>query len=95
MIKSSITYTKGNDWWLSRRDEDGRENYPDQIRVGSLEDPRVFVPERTCHIKLSKTSVWHCDVCGQTIDGNCFADNGGRLTEYRYCPSCGARVVDE
>ena len=51
--------------------------------------------ERTCHIKLSKTSVWHCDGCGQTIDGNCFADNGGRLVEYRYCPNCGARVVDE
>lgn len=50
--------------------------------------------ERTCRIKLSKTSVWHCDGCGQTIDGNCFADNGGRLTEYRYCPNCGARVVD-
>ena len=50
--------------------------------------------ERTCHIKLSKTSVWHCDGCGQTIDGNCFADNGGRLTEYRYCPNCGAKVVD-
>ena len=51
--------------------------------------------ERTCHIKLSKTSVWHCDGCGQTIDGNCFADNGGRLTEYRYCPKCGARAVNE
>lgn len=51
--------------------------------------------ERTCRIKLSKTSVWHCDGCGQTIDGNCFADNGGRLTEYRFCPNCGAKVVDE
>lgn len=48
---------------------------------------------RTCHIKLSKTSVWHCDGCGQTIDGNSFADNGGRLIEYRYCPNCGAKVV--
>ena len=50
---------------------------------------------RTCHIKLSKTSVWHCDGCGQTIDGNCFADNGGRLVEYRYCPNCGARIIKE
>ena len=58
-------------------------------------DGQWYVPERTCRIKLSKTSVWHCDSCGQTIDGNCFADNGGRLTEYRYCPKCGARVVDE
>ena len=51
--------------------------------------------ERTCRIKLSKTSAWHCDGCGQTLDSNCFADNGGRLTEYRYCPNCGARVMDE
>ena len=58
-------------------------------------DGQWYVPERTCRINLSKTSVWHCDSCGQTIDGNCFADNGGRLTEYRYCPSCGARVMDE
>lgn len=69
-----------------------------QVSTGSgraLIGDAFYARERTCHIKLSKTSVWHCDGCGQTIDGNCFADNGGRLTEYRYCPNCGAKVVDE
>lgn len=104
MIKSSITYTEGNDWWLSRRDEDGREHYPDQIRVGSLEDPRVFVPERTCAMTESHTDD-SCTVRRVMDDGTIFAMDFGykQCSEcgayvfdcptVRYCPSCGAKVL--
>ena len=82
MIKSSITYTKGKDWWLSRRDEDGREHYPDQIRVGSLEDPRVFVPERTCAMTESHTDD-SCTVRRVMDDGTIVTDEERRAVARR------------
>lgn len=93
MIKSSITYTKGNDWWLSRRDEDGREQYPDQIRVGSLEDPRVFVPERTCQMSVADNGAYRCSECGHLQDDTYRGDKGWYPP--KYCAHCGARVVGE
>lgn len=44
MDKSSITWTRGSDWWLSRTTMDGKERYPKQIRVGDLDRPRVYYP---------------------------------------------------
>lgn len=44
MDKSSITWTKGSDWWLSRMTMGGKERYPKQIRVGYLDRPRVYYP---------------------------------------------------
>ena len=101
MIKSSITYTKGKDWWLSRRDEDGREHYPDQIRVGSLEDPRVFVPERTCRDTDHMQDAIKCSECGEITPCTLYwvyFDDGLRTVKGhrpRFCSNCGARVVSE
>lgn len=44
MDKSSITWTEGSDWWLSRTTMGGKERYPKQIRVGDLDRPRVYYP---------------------------------------------------
>lgn len=89
MTESNITMTAGTDWWLRRTNSSGRMRYPDRIRVGSADDPRVYVPERTCHVvrdgELSSTGVpreLRCSECG------------GRLSRFgSFCPTCGARVV--
>lgn len=54
----------------------------------------VFKPERTCENKnKSVTSFW-CSKCdAATSDG--FADVGGKLARFNYCPNCGARRVGE
>lgn len=44
MDKSSVTWTRGPDWWLSRTTMGGKERYPKQIRVGDLDRPRVYYP---------------------------------------------------
>lgn len=44
MDKSSVTWTEGFDWWLSRTTMGGKERYPKQIRVGDLDRPRVYYP---------------------------------------------------
>ena len=51
MDKSAITMTTDDDWWLERITMDGEQRYPERIRVGSLERPRVYVPERTCRME--------------------------------------------
>ena len=86
MDKSAITMTADDDWWLERITMDGEQRYPERIRVGSLERPRVYVPERTCRmVPVVNGKVWKCAGCGQVS-----------LVEARggYCPSCGARVVE-
>lgn len=89
MDKSAITMTTDDDWWLERITIDGEQRYPERIRVGSLESPRVYVPERTCRVvrdgEPSSTGVprgLRCSECG------------GRLSRFgSFCPTCGARVV--
>ena len=91
MDKSAITMTADDDWWLERVTMDGEQRYPERIRVGSLERPRVYVPERTCRVvrsgEPSPTGVprkRRCSGCG------------GMLTRFgAYCPSCGARIIKE
>lgn len=53
-----------------------------------------YVPERTCENKnKSVTSFW-CSKCdAATSDG--FADVGGKLARFNYCPNCGCKVVGE
>lgn len=82
MDKSSITMTADDDWWLERVTMDGEQRYPERIRVGSLDAPRVYVPERTCHY------------VGDQISGGCSECRGWLDPACTYCPSCGARVVE-
>lgn len=85
MDKSAITMTADDDWWLERVTMDGEQRYPERIRVGSLERPRVYVPERTCrYIYDEVLHGWVCSECGglESVGDNVL-----------YCPDCGARVV--
>lgn len=87
MDKSAITMTADDDWWLERVTMDGEQRYPERIRVGSLDDPLVYVPERTCrYVYDREICAWRCSECGG------LEPVGDHV---RYCPDCGARVVDE
>ena len=92
MDKSSVTMTADDDWWLERVTMEGEQRYPKRIRVGSLEDPRVYVPERTAEVDLTEViykardvKCWECSSCGRSFE-SLFGD-------YEYCPRCGARLV--
>ena len=39
--------------------------------------------------------VWECDHCGFVIDGSGCIDPYDYRDTYKYCPYCGARMVDE
>ena len=89
MDKSAITMTADDDWWLERVTMDGEQRYPERIRVGSLENPRVYVPERTCRIVSAKEAgrtgyAPACSSCGW---------QSAVWHQYSYCPNCGAKVV--
>lgn len=112
MDKSAITMTADDDWWLERIMMDGEQRYPERIRVGSLEDPRVYVPERTCGYPVvtdeeevaererlsregrifSTQDVPLCRRC--TACGKQFTPMTHRPKWLRYCPYCGARIID-
>ena len=84
MDKSAITMTADDDWWLERITMDGEQRYPERIRVGSLENPRVYVPERTCRIDFDEeVGCWRCSECGWELTPG----------EEQFCPMCGAKVV--
>ena len=85
MDKSAITMTADDDWWLERITMDGEQRYPERISVGSLENPRVYVPERTCRIDFDEeVGCWRCSECGWELAPN----------EEQFCPMCGAKVVE-
>ena len=86
MDKLSITMTADDDWWLERVTMEGEQRYPERIRVGSADDPRVYVPERTCHVERVSTP-YHggpprCSACMMPLE-----------PLVNYCSYCGARVV--
>lgn len=66
-------------------------------RLADLIEP---APERTCCMKYDPV---HCDyvcaACGEYLDtptyDACDADDRLVFKPYRYCPNCGAKVVDE
>ena len=93
MDKSAITMTADDDWWLKRVTMDGEQRYPERIRVGSLERPRVYVPERTCRPTHTRKK-WECDVCGCVIRPGFMPEFHG-VGVLRYCPNCGARIIEE
>ena len=67
---------------------------PERIRVGSLERPRVYVPERTCRMEYNEE--WSGDELYPTECYNCsechYMTSDGMPN---YCPNCGAKVVEE
>lgn len=86
MDKSAITMTADDDWWLERITMGGEQRYPERIRVGSLENPRVYVPERTCRIDFDEeVGCWRCSECGWELTPG----------EEQFCPMCGARIRGE
>lgn len=83
---STITSLEGKDWWIQVKSKDGKQKYPDQIRVGSLDNPRIYVQERTCHVVWNEMDdTWECDWCGSAVG----------FKGVSYCESCGAKVVDD
>ena len=98
MTVSNITMTNGKDWWLRRTTSAGRMRYPELIRVGRLEEPRVYVPERTCRpigyrLDMDKDVIaCTCSECGGLLVNFDFEQNPPKPTGY--CPNCGARVVE-
>ena len=99
MDKSAITMTTGCDWWLERVTMDGEQRYPERIRVGSLESPRVYVPERTCRDTDCDTGSITCSECGEITRNTLFwaeVDGGWTVKGHRprFCSNCGARVVE-
>ena len=100
MDKSCITMTTGCDWWLERIAMDGEQRYPERIRVGSLDRPRVYVPERTCRDTDYDTGSITCSECGEITRNTLFwaeVDGGWTVKGHRprFCSNCGARVVKE
>ena len=99
MDKSAITMTADDDWWLERITMDGEQRYPKRIRVGSLESPRLYVPERTCRIECYPPGYEDnlhyevCSECGTILTASRPGDR--RAERARYFPRCGARVVEE
>lgn len=85
MGAASITQTDGRDWWLQRTDPSGKQRYPERIRVGTLDAPRVYVLERTCKM-VDNGSELCCSVCDWRHDYD---------DEPVYCSGCGAKVVNE
>ena len=92
MDKSAITMTADDDWWLERITMDGEQRYPERISVGSLERPRVYVPERTCRMGAPIDGEYRCGECGHLNRETYRADKGWHPPEY--CAHCGARAVE-
>ena len=96
MDKSAITMTADDDWWLERVTMGGEQRYPERIRVGSLERPRVYVPERTCRNASLDPLDFKCSECGAEdyVDGGTIVWVDGGPQDASYCPHCGARIVE-
>lgn len=105
MDRTVITMTADDDWWLERVTMDGEQRYPERIRVGSLENPRVYVSERTClcdggsglgvYVGPYDEETGAYDLPA-TIEAHHLTCGHTAYTEGEipnYCPNCGARVV--
>ena len=91
--------TADDDWWLERVTMDGEQRYPERIRVGSLERPRVYVPERTCRVGCYPTGYEDnlhyevCSECGTILTASRPGDR--HAARASYCPRCGARITGD
>ena len=79
----------------------GRAVYATEIygRLADLIEPES---ERTCRMKLSDCTdslgqkMYRCSECGALMtDDACFFEGEPDIAGFSYCPSCGAKVVDD
>ena len=69
------------------------------VEAGFIGIGTVTIHERTCHDTCENLCEFSCSECGAEFDVNknweptMWAD--GKATIPRFCPNCGARVVDE
>ena len=78
--------------WNARADYHGFE----QAAIEAWESVKAWNSraERTCRNKSkSGTSFW-CSKC-DAATSDAFADVGGKLTRFNYCPNCGCKLVGE
>lgn len=71
--------------------------YEMELRLADLIEPQ---PERTCRIKPNENfdvgePPYICDACGATIDTKFFFMDGLRVHEFRYCPNCRSKAVED
>lgn len=89
MDKSQITLTRGSEWWIERLTTSNRERYPKIIKVGKLENPRIYLPERTCRKIPGRmkygTRLPKCSECGQSLGDK----------RWKFCPNCGGKIINE
>ena len=92
--------------WSKQPEEIYVENRSDFAAIGR--EAIKYVPERTCTFSrghngndTEKQELPRCSACGDEVDGYMcafYADLGGDVVleyPYRYCPNCGARVLDD
>ena len=87
MDKSSITWTRGSDWWLLRMTVGGNERYPKQIRVGDLDRPHVYYPvDRDALLELADD----LDYAGANVENVAYIDQAFHESARRIREACGA-----
>ena len=67
---------------------------------GRGDERRRYVPERTCRLVYDPVHLdYVCSACGEWRDTPLYdardADDALVCRDYRFCPHCGARVVDD
>lgn len=68
--------------------------WPDAVQVvrGNTDETRLYVPEKACQYE-EKDGWFVCSNCGRSTWA--FKGKGDPLSPPRFCPDCGAKVVDE
>ena len=42
--RNTTAFLNGHEWWLSKTSKDGSQRYPERIRVGGRDNPRMYYP---------------------------------------------------
>lgn len=80
-------------WDLYMYADDAMEASIDKIKVM----PSVTPQSKTGHwigIDEEPHEVWECDHCGFVIDGSGCIDPYDYRDTYKYCPNCGAKMIE-
>lgn len=79
------------------------KGWPDHINVckdGVIGSCRRYVPAKTCLIVYDPVHQdYYCSACGEYFDTGMYvardSDDWLEHKDFRFCPNCGAKVVDE